>query len=226
MSRRCGQPSTPLLAARYRPASPGRGLHRRKHDDQLREARDDANTSPGKVTAPAGAGKTIEVHHVPASAFLSARGRTGSPGGPHRGVSSRTGMEPALQRRGGVRRHRRPASRWPQHPAAPASPPEGDRPSAPAVAAGDRLRRRRGELTCARSSSASERPPPSARLDLRAPSGRRARRAVAGHWSRHYRRQAGRTLGTPLPAAVNTRRPARSRGSAPPGRAPGGRDLR
>jgi hypothetical protein len=110
------------------------------------------------VEEPAGprtpAGKTIEVHHVPASASLSARGRTGSPGGPHRGVSSRTGMEPALQRRRGVRGHRRPASRWPEHLAAPAGPPQGDRPSAPAVTAGDSRRRGRGELTCARSSSA------------------------------------------------------------------------
>jgi hypothetical protein len=40
--------------------------------------------------------KTTEVHHVPASVSLSARGRAGSRGGPHRGLSSRTGMEPAL----------------------------------------------------------------------------------------------------------------------------------
>jgi len=35
------------------------------------------------------------------------------------------------------------------------------------------------------------------RLDLRAPSGRRARRAFTGQWSRRYRRQADRTLTTP-----------------------------
>ena len=108
-------------------------------------------------------GQTTEVHHMPASASLSARGRTGSRGSPHRGVSSRTGMEPALQRRRGVRGHRRPASRWPEHPAAPAGPPEGDRPSAPAATAGDSQRRRRGELTCARPPSTSPpRPPPPA----------------------------------------------------------------
>ena len=91
---------------------------------------------------------TIEVHHVPAPAALPARRRTRSPGGPRRGVSSGTGMEPALQQRRGVRGHRRPASRWPEHPAAPAGPPDGDRPSAPAAPAGDRLRRSSRPCTC------------------------------------------------------------------------------
>jgi hypothetical protein len=39
-------------------------------------------------------------------------------------------MEPALQRRRGVRRHRRLASHRPQHPPAPAGLPETDRPPA------------------------------------------------------------------------------------------------
>jgi hypothetical protein len=90
---------------------------------------------------------TIEVHHVPAPAALPARRRTRSPGGLRRGVSSGTGMEPALQRRRGVRGHRRPASRWPEHPAAPAGRPDGDRPSAPAAPAGDCLRRSSGPCT-------------------------------------------------------------------------------
>jgi len=110
------------------------------------------------------AGNTIGVQHVPASTCLSARGRIGSRGGLRRGVSSRTGMEPTLQRRRGVRRHRRAASRWPEHPAAPAGPPDGDRPAAPAAlaaAAGHSLRRSSGGLTCARSSSARRKRPPS-----------------------------------------------------------------
>ena len=57
---------------------------------------------------------------MPASTPLPARGRIRPRGGPRRGVSSRTGMEPALQRRRDVRGHRRAASRWPVHPAAPA----------------------------------------------------------------------------------------------------------
>jgi len=59
-------------------------------------------------------------------------------------------MEPALQRRRGVRGHRRPASRWQEHPAAPAGRPDGDSPSAPAAPAapaGDRLRRSSGPCT-------------------------------------------------------------------------------
>jgi hypothetical protein len=44
----------------------------------------------------------IGVRHVPASTCLSASGRIGSRGDPRRGLSSRTGMEPALQRRRGV----------------------------------------------------------------------------------------------------------------------------
>jgi len=38
------------------------------------------------------------------------------------------------------------ASRRPERPAAPAGPPEGDRPSAPAATARDSLRRRSGYL--------------------------------------------------------------------------------
>jgi len=64
------------------------------------------------------------------------------------------------------------------------------------------------------------------RPDPRALSGRRARRAFAGRSSRNDRRQAGHTLTPALPAAVNTHRPAGRRRSAPPGRAPGRRDLR
>jgi hypothetical protein len=45
-------------------------------------------------------------------------------------------IEPALQRHRGVRGHWRAASRWPEHPAAPAGAPESGRP------AGDSQRRR------------------------------------------------------------------------------------
>ena len=97
------------------------------------------------------------------------RAGIGSRGRPRHVVSSRAGVEPALQRRRGVRRYRRATSRWPEHRAAPVGPPDGDRPSAPAAAAGSSLRRSSGELTCARSVSAN------------------ASAQLAGGWSRCHR---------------------------------------
>src|SRR6516225_3663295 len=89
--------------------------------------------SPGRSAnrATGTTGKTMEVHHVPASASVPARGRDRPPGGARGGVSSRAGMEPALQRHRAVRGHRRVASRRPEHPAAPGRRHERARPAGP-----------------------------------------------------------------------------------------------
>jgi AAA domain, putative AbiEii toxin, Type IV TA system len=80
---------------------------------------------------PPATGKTMEVHHVPASAALSARGRDRPPGGARCGVSPRAGMEPTLQRHRAVRGHWRVASRRAGHPAALTGHHEGARPAGP-----------------------------------------------------------------------------------------------